>query len=95
LHPNPVPQPNDWWYYGLDHGQHIAFYSTITFEYIAEKLQLNYLNVGSLHVLSRKELSPWKLTATKFSKFGLHKVVERMMSSKTWPDYERMTKVAE
>jgi hypothetical protein len=94
LHPNPVPQPNDWWYYGLDHGQHIAFYSTKTFEYIAKKVQLNYFNVGSLHVLSRKELSKWKLTATKLSKFGLHKVIERMMTSKTWSDYEHMSKKA-
>jgi hypothetical protein len=93
LHPNPVPQPNDWWYYGLDHGQHIAFYSTKTFEYIVEKLQLNYLNVGSFHVLSRSKLSPWKLTATKFSKFGLHKIIAKMMVSKTWTDYERAIKV--
>lgn len=91
LHPNPVPQPKDWWYYGLDHGQHIAFYSTKTFEYIAERLQLNYMNMGSLHVLSRKELSNWKLKTTKLSKFGLHKLIERTMPSKTWPDYELMT----
>lgn len=94
LHPSPVPQPRDWWYYGLDHGQHIAFYSTKTFKYIAEQLQLNYLNLKSLHVLSRNELSPWKLTASKFSKFGLHKVIERIMTSKTWSDYERVTTIA-
>jgi hypothetical protein len=24
LLPNPIPKPEDWWYYGLDHGQHIS-----------------------------------------------------------------------
>jgi len=27
LLPDPIPKPEDWWYYGLEHGQHISFYS--------------------------------------------------------------------
>jgi len=26
LVPEPAPKLEDWWYYGLEHGQHIAFY---------------------------------------------------------------------
>jgi hypothetical protein len=93
LLPNPVPQPKDWWYYGLEHGQHISFYSTSTFKYIATQLQLDYCNLGSLHVLSRREIPTWKLNASKGGTFGLLKVIERLMTSKTWSDHELMKKV--
>jgi hypothetical protein len=50
LLPNPIPKPEDWWYYG----QHISFYSEKTFEFIAKKYNLNYANLGGLHLLSEK-----------------------------------------
>ncbi|MDD2899712.1 MAG: class I SAM-dependent methyltransferase, partial [Desulfuromonadaceae bacterium] len=25
--PDPAPKPNNWWYYALEHGQHVSFYS--------------------------------------------------------------------
>lgn len=93
LHPNPVPQPTDWWYYGLDHGQHIAFYSKASFEFMANKFDLNYYYLGSLHILTRKKVSRLTLLATKFSKFGLNKLIARFLESKTWADYELMTKI--
>jgi len=34
LRPEKVPG-EDWWYYGQEHGQHIAFYSTKTLEHVA------------------------------------------------------------
>jgi hypothetical protein len=37
LLPEPLPKPKDWWYSGLEHGQHISFYSEKIFNYIAEK----------------------------------------------------------
>lgn len=95
LHPDPVPQPKDWWYYGLDHGQHIAFYSKSTFNFMAEKFGLNYYNIGSLHILTKKKVSKSTLFATKLGKFGLNKIVARMLTSKTWSDYELMTKVGQ
>jgi hypothetical protein len=30
LLPDPIPYPDEWWYYGLDHGQHISFYGKDT-----------------------------------------------------------------
>ena len=26
LIPQPTPEPSEWWYYGLDHRQHIGFF---------------------------------------------------------------------
>ena len=56
--PRPAPQPSDWWYYGLDHGQHIGFYRVKTLEYLAEKFGLHLLTDGlSTHLLSKKKYS--------------------------------------
>ena len=33
----PAPQPGQWWYYGLDHGQHIGFFRLQTLKFIAKK----------------------------------------------------------
>jgi hypothetical protein len=93
LHPDPVPMPKDWWYYGLDHGQHISFYSKKTFGFIAKEFELNYYNVSSLHILTKKTIPIWKLMAARLSKFGLHKVLAKRLESKTWADHRLMTKV--
>ncbi len=38
LLPSPMPQPGTWWYYGLEHGQHISFYSLETLQSIAASI---------------------------------------------------------
>lgn len=93
LHPNPLPAPENWWYYGLDHGQHIAFYSEKTLKYIASKYDLNYYNMKSLHILTKKKISTLTLLGTRLSKFGLHQIVASKLNSKTWLDHELMVKV--
>jgi len=92
LHPNPTPKPEDWWYYGLDHGQHISFFSKESLEFIAKKFGLNYYNLGSLHILSRNKISKFKLLAIKLSRFGLDKLIARFIDSRTWADYENSLK---
>lgn len=92
LHPNPVPKPKSWWYYGLDHGQHISLYSRDTFEFMSEHFGLNYYNIGSLHILTRKRVSIFILLATKFSRLNLDKIIAKFLRSKTWSDHERMIK---
>jgi hypothetical protein len=59
--PEPVPQPNDWWYYGLEHGQHIAFYSKKSLELLADRFGCYFLTDKThpnldFHVFSRKKL---------------------------------------
>jgi len=91
LLPSPVPKPEDWWYYGLDHGQHIYFYSEKTFEFIATKYNLNYANLGGLHLLTEKKISNLKLKVLKLSRFGLHKLLQKQLKSKNWDDYLKMS----
>lgn len=56
--PQPIPNPNNWWYYSPDHGQHICFYSKKTFRYIAKKYGINYYTNGkNIHLLTEKKIS--------------------------------------
>ncbi|MGB9762807.1 MAG: methyltransferase domain-containing protein, partial [Minisyncoccia bacterium] len=73
LLPESLPAPDKWWYYGLDHGQHISFYSKRTFEFIARNYGLKYLNVGSLHILTERNINEFKLQLLKLHRFGFHK----------------------
>lgn len=57
LLPTPFPLPDKWWYYALEHGQHITLYSKETLKYLATKFNLNlYTNNKHLHLLTPKKL---------------------------------------
>jgi len=93
LLPSNVPKTEDWWYYGIAHGQHISFYSIKTFEFIAKKYDLKYINLGNLHILTEKQISKFKLQILKFTRLGLHKYLQKKLKSKTWDDYLKMSKL--
>lgn len=92
LYPSSKPSPKNWWYFGLDHGQHISFYSEKTFEYIAHEVGAYYYSVGNIKVLSKNKIPYWKLFSTKFSKYGVHKLFFKLLNSKTMDDYHEMVK---
>ena len=57
LLPESNPKPDEWWYYVLHEGQHIAIYTPKSLAIIAAKFNLNlYSNGSSLHLLTEKEL---------------------------------------
>lgn len=59
LLPTPTPALDRWWYYGREHGQHVALYSQQSLEALAVRLGVNfYTNGRSLHLLSAKQISP-------------------------------------
>ena len=59
LIPENYPKPGEWWYYGLEHGQHISIFSLKAFEFIARKYKLNFIsNKKNLHILSEKKINP-------------------------------------
>jgi hypothetical protein len=52
-----IPKPNEWWYYSLESGQHISFYSLKTIKYIADKFKLNYYTNGTnIHLITEKKI---------------------------------------
>jgi len=84
----PAPKPNDWWYYGLDHGQHIGFYRVQTLKLLANKFDLQLLTDGiSTHLFSREKYSysAWYIMKKvarrmpKLFRLGLH--------PKIWTDH--------
>lgn len=91
LVPSPIPKPLEWWYYGLEHGQHISLYSLKTMKYIADKYTLNYYSINNLHIITDKKISGLKLFLIKFNKLFLHKFIQKKLKSKTWEDYSLLS----
>ncbi len=59
LVPDPVPAPEDWWYYTLESGQHITFYTRESLERLAHRLGFDGLVTGSfVHLFHRGPVSP-------------------------------------
>jgi hypothetical protein len=57
LFPASLPKPGKWGYYGLDHGQHISFYTKKSLEEIAQRHGLNLVTDGqSVHMFTKKRL---------------------------------------
>ncbi len=57
--PDPLPKPKDWWYFGLEHGQHTSLYRVKTFQYLADKNNLQlYSNGADLHMFVQDKFAP-------------------------------------
>jgi methyltransferase family protein len=57
LLPAHRPRPGEWWYYGTEHGQHVAIFAQPTLHYVAERLGMKLYRYTSFHILTRKTLS--------------------------------------
>jgi Methyltransferase domain len=59
----PETPTRDWWYLGLEHGQHIGFFRLDTLQWIAEKLGCYCASDGrAVHVFSREPVpASWPL----------------------------------
>jgi len=57
LLPVHLPKPDKWWYYGLQHGQHVALYMQKTLLFIANVLGLNlYFGENNFFLLTKKKI---------------------------------------
>ncbi len=89
LLPSPISRPEEWWYYGLEHGQHISFYSLETLNHLAQEYDMNLCsNNRNLHLLTKsKNINKRKFNfLVKFQRFGLFFWVKRKMKSLTMDD---------
>lgn len=91
LLPDPIPEPDLWWYYCFHHGQHIAFYQPRTLAYIAQQKGLHFTTNGkNLHLFSERPVSPLAFQAlTRVGTFS-YPILKQFLSSKTWSDHELM-----
>jgi len=83
------PNPQKWWYYSLDDGQHISFYSTQTLRFLASKHNLNLCTDNkSFHLLSEKKIDNCVFNLLlKLSVMGLGSLVKIGMISRTESDH--------
>jgi len=92
--PSPAPLLGEWWYYGLEHGQHIGFFRKETMGYLAKKNGLHFMTDGSsIHLLTSRRVSNkmW-LLFRKLAKLDL-RLLTCGLRSKTWDDHLKMCKV--
>lgn len=57
--PVPTPKPDQWFYYGIEHGQHLSFYTKKSLEILGEENDLSFYTKGNyLHLFSRRNINP-------------------------------------
>jgi hypothetical protein len=91
LMPSTVPQPEDWWYYGLDHGQHIGFFQRKSLEMLAKRHNKHLISFGSsYHLFTDSHVNQYKLRiAAKYRRIPLF-LARRQITSKTITDHLEM-----
>jgi len=90
LLPKTIPDPKNWWYFGLNHGQHVSFYSKKTLQYLANKHGLNYYTNGSsLHLFTNKNINStlFKLLIANKISYILYIWPRINLHSKIWEDH--------
>lgn len=67
LLPSPTPGIGTWWYYGVEHGQHVSFYTRRSLSHIAGRFGLHLCSNGvNLHLLTSKPVpEKWFRFVTK------------------------------
>ena len=84
-----LPKPEEWWYYALESGQHISFYSYRTLKCIAKKYDMNlYSNGNSFHLFTKNKKINNKIFNffLKLQRFGLFFYVRKKIKSLTVGD---------
>lgn len=67
LAPERTPAAGEWWYYGHEHGQHIAFFRQSSLQELAKRLGLRcWSNGRNLHLLAKGEFVPYCLREKDF-----------------------------
>jgi hypothetical protein len=87
------PAPHAWWYYGLNTGQHVAFFQRRTLERLAEHFGLRYYPIGNVHLFTRRRLHRGALNLARGALSALFDRYVRMrMNSRTQSDHERLVR---
>jgi len=89
LLPPTLPKYRKWWYYALESGQHISFYSYKTLKYVAQKYNMKLCsNRRNYHLFTKNRKINNKLfnLLLKFQRFGLFFYAKKKMKSLTVND---------
>lgn len=91
LYKDTIPEPNKWWYYAHETGQHITFYSKRTLDAIGERLSLNLYSNNFIHVLTKRNINKnlYKMIMSPLSEVIVYAIYV-LMKSKTMSDHEKL-----
>lgn len=93
LAPTPTPGPDDWWYYGRDHGQHIGFFRVPTLQHIARQLGWHLQTDGrSFHLFTRAPLPAWRWQLARHASKPLYWLARARLTSLTTADHRRLSR---
>lgn len=93
LLPAAMPKPGDWWYYGLEHGQHISLFTHKSLSILAEQYDLNFYSNGtSVHLFTDKRIS--SLIFKLFTHYKLALLLDIVVNKRSLvqDDYASLTK---
>ncbi|PAY18338.1 hypothetical protein TBK1r_33230 [Stieleria magnilauensis] len=60
--PDPAPQPDQWWYYVLDGGQHISLWSKRALQTVAAHYGRQLVSYRGIHLMSQSKINPLWVT---------------------------------
>jgi hypothetical protein len=92
---SPPPKLGEWWYYGVEHGQHVSLYSLQTLSFIAKRLGLHLTSDGAtLHLLTHEPLPAWKFRVlqNRWGRLLARRWLSRKVAGKSLltADYEKL-----
>lgn len=89
LLPDPPPAPEQWWYYGLEHGQHVGFFSRRSLQWLAGRLGKRLASNGSdLHLFSDTVGNTGFRLLLHSARLGSAWLVRRLLGSRSFSDME-------
>ena len=87
LYRGEPPEPEAWWYYAFDTGQHVSFYARRTLEAIGARLGLRLYTHAGFHVLTDRRIRwPWYPLAFGNRSRSIARYVKKRMRSRTASD---------
>jgi len=90
---NPPPQLEDWWYYGMSHGQHVSFYTAQSLEILAQKLGCHFVtDGGEFHWFARNPVSPNAMKLKRWQRLWQKWQPKRKRPSLGQPDHDAIEK---
>jgi hypothetical protein len=90
-----APDPEAWWYYAFDTGQHVSFYRHSTLQAIAGKLGLNMYSSRTIHLWTDRRLPAlgFRLATQPRLAVLMSWPARLRLSSRIWPDHRLLLKL--
>lgn len=90
LYEGAPPDPDAWWYYSRETGQHVSFFTRQTLETMAAALGMNFMTCRGLHLFSKDRISPWRFSLASGRLHPLlSRAVRKILGSRIPADHAR------